>query len=88
MRVDLLCSAQHLERVNICVQVANITKQKLAALSSELIENDGKGVDDDDEGLRRGEQKIWETNKMHCLLTNNRSNRDLTTNVTWKKKII
>ncbi len=51
MKVDLLCSAQHLERVNICVQVANFTKQKLAALSTELIENDRKGVDDDDEGL-------------------------------------
>lgn len=63
MRVDLLCSAQHLERINICVQVANFAKQKLAALSTELIENDGKGVDDD-EGLRRGEQKIWETHKM------------------------
>lgn len=64
MRVDLLCSAQHLERVNICVQVANFAKQKLAALSTELIENDRKGVDDDDEGLRRGEQKIWDTHKM------------------------
>lgn len=69
MRVDL---PQHLERVNICVQVA---KQKLAASSSELIENDGKGIDDDDdedEGLRRGEQKVWETHKTHRLLTNNR----------------
>lgn len=90
MRVDLLCSEQHLERVNICVQVAKIAKQKLAALSLELIENDGKGVDDDDddEGLWRAEQKIWETHKMHCLLTNDHSNRDLTTNVTEKKKII
>jgi len=49
MRVDLLRSAQHLERVNICVQVSNIAKQKLAVLSSELIEHDGKGVDDDDD---------------------------------------